>query len=146
MYAHMRTQIQSLVPTRMRSTTSGLCLFFLSSLGFGLGAPSVGLLSDLLMPSAGPDSLRFAMLVVTFGHLWAGVHFWFAARTLRADLLLLTTDEAKWERVMTADSGGGARGYEQLDRASTPSTDLVAHQLHVQRQALRDDEDLPPQP
>ena len=95
------------------------------------------------MPSAGTDSLRYAMLVVTFGHLWAGVHFWLAARTLRADLRLLMTDEAKWERVMTVASAGGARGYQQLDRASTPSRSLVAqHQLHVQRHA----EDLQPQP
>lgn len=138
----VRAQIQTLVPTRMRSTTSGLCLFFLNFFGFGLGAQSVGILSDLLRPTAGVDSLRYAMLLLTFAHLWAALHFWMAARTLRADMALLIADETRWEKVMTAGRGGGGRGYQQLDRVSA-----LSEEAHLEPcQANNEDSSLPPRP
>jgi len=50
----------------------------------------VGILSDLLMPLLGTDSLRYAMLIMSFVALWAGYHFWRVGRTVREDLAMVT--------------------------------------------------------
>jgi hypothetical protein len=46
----------------------------------------IGILSDLYRPSLGQESLRYALLSVTLVWLWSALHFWLAARTLRADI------------------------------------------------------------
>ena len=46
----------------------------------------VGILSDLLMPIVGSDSLRYAMLTMSLVALWSAYHFWNVGRTVRADL------------------------------------------------------------
>ena len=43
-------------------------------------------LSDALEPSAGEDSLRYALLAVSMVFLWAAFHFWRSAKTLVADI------------------------------------------------------------
>jgi hypothetical protein len=53
----------------------------------GLGPLIVGLLSDLLKPEFGVESVRYALLwVVLAGAAWSTLHYGLAARTLRADL------------------------------------------------------------
>ena len=42
--------------------------------------------SDLLVPSVGVQSLRYALLISTLFNIWSAVHYMLAARTLRADL------------------------------------------------------------
>jgi predicted MFS family arabinose efflux permease len=78
---------QGLVKLRMRATASAILLFIINLIGLGLGPQAVGALSDLLAPSYGTESIRYALLmVVVTGSVWSAVHYFFAARTLREDL------------------------------------------------------------
>jgi predicted MFS family arabinose efflux permease len=77
---------QGLVPPHMRATASAVLLFIINIIGLGLGPQVVGLLSDLLRPAFGVDSLRYALFIVSLLTLAGAALFWFGARTLRADL------------------------------------------------------------
>jgi hypothetical protein len=81
----------------MRATASAILLFILNLIGLGLGPQAVGVLSDLLAPTYGIQSLRYALLfVVVTGSVWSSLHYFLAARTLREDLKVkdgLATDE-----------------------------------------------------
>ncbi len=78
---------QTLVPPSMRATAAAILLFLINMIGLALGPQGVGILSDLLAPTFGHESLRYALLttIVTFA-AWSVVHYALAARTLRADL------------------------------------------------------------
>lgn len=78
---------QTLVPPAMRATAAAILLFAINMIGLGLGPQGVGVLSDLLEPTFGNESLRYALLttVVAFA-VWSVIHYLFAARSLRADL------------------------------------------------------------
>jgi predicted MFS family arabinose efflux permease len=54
--------VYSVTPARMRATAGAITVFATSVLGFGLGPFCVGALSDLLMPTFGAESLRYALL------------------------------------------------------------------------------------
>jgi len=79
--------IQRLVADEIRATTLAVVMLLANLIGMGLGPQLVGVLSDLLMPAWGTDSLRYAMLVMCTLALWAAYHLWRAARTVRVDLL-----------------------------------------------------------
>jgi len=56
-------------------------------IGLGLGPQAVGILSDLLAPTYGTHSIRYALFcVVVIGSVWSAMHYFLAARTLREDL------------------------------------------------------------
>ncbi|HIF95099.1 MAG: MFS transporter [Myxococcales bacterium] len=78
---------QTLVPASMRATAAAILLFSINMIGLGLGPQGVGILSDLLAPTFGVESLRYALLftVVSFA-AWSVTHYIFAARSLRSDL------------------------------------------------------------
>lgn len=79
--------VQGLVKIHMRATASALVLFIINLIGLGLGPQMVGTWSDLLTPTLGVASLRYALLVVVVaGSLWSTIHYILAARTLREDL------------------------------------------------------------
>ena len=46
----------------------------------------VGIVSDLLAPRFGGESLRYALLVVGLVNVWSALHFFLAGRTLERDL------------------------------------------------------------
>ena len=78
---------QGLAAPHMRALVSAMLLFIINLVGLGLGPQVVGLLSDLLKPDLGVESVRYALLwVVLIGAAWSTVHYLLAARTLRADL------------------------------------------------------------
>jgi predicted MFS family arabinose efflux permease len=79
--------MQRLVVDEMRATTLALVMLLANLIGMGIGPQLVGLLSDLLMPALGVDSLRYAMLAVSFVALWAAYHFWQVGRTVKEDLV-----------------------------------------------------------
>ncbi|HEU4619131.1 MAG TPA: MFS transporter, partial [Gammaproteobacteria bacterium] len=79
--------IQGLAGLRRRALASALYLFLANLVSQGVGPVAVGAASDLFGARFGVDSLRVALLaVVTTTSAWAGVHFFLAARSLRADL------------------------------------------------------------
>ena len=77
---------QGMVPLRMRAQTIGILLFVLNMIALGLGPATVGLISDLLQPAFGPDSLRYALMTSIVTTLLAAFCYWRATRTLKADL------------------------------------------------------------
>ncbi|NKF23583.1 spinster family MFS transporter [Solimonas marina] len=77
---------QSLLPPRLRALGASTMLFVLNMLGSGAGNFSVGLLSDLLSPHFGSDSLRHAIVLVQFGALFGITSIVFAARHLPREL------------------------------------------------------------
>ena len=85
-YGPVNGLCQSLVDVRMRATISSVVYLTGNLLGFGLGSQIIGLLSDYLSARYGAESLRYGMLVAALFSLWAGLHFYLAARTVRQDL------------------------------------------------------------
>lgn len=76
-----------LVGLRMRALASAVLFLILNLIGLGLGPLFVGMLSDYLQPTFGDHSLRQAMLYLLPAVLtWSTLHFFLAARHLRADL------------------------------------------------------------
>ena len=81
--------IQGLAGLRRRAVAAAFYLFLSNLVSMGAGPVIVGMVSDYFNPRYGNESLRYALLaivVVTF--LWAAIHFFLAARTLREDLAL----------------------------------------------------------
>jgi hypothetical protein len=79
--------MQRLVPDDMRATTLAVVMLIANLIGMGLGPQVVGILSDLLAPTFGRDSLRYAMLVTSVLALWSAFHFWRVGRTVTKDLV-----------------------------------------------------------
>ena len=77
---------QALVTLRMRAIAAAILIFLTTVIGQGLGPTVVGFLSDRLEPVAGISSLRYAIALVGLMNMWAVVHYFLAARTLREDL------------------------------------------------------------
>jgi hypothetical protein len=61
-------------------------LLITNLIGGLFGTQTVGILSDWLKASYGADSLRYSLLIVVlvFG-AWASFHYYWSARTIRAD-------------------------------------------------------------
>lgn len=85
---------QSLVPVRMRSVASAILLFIVNIIGLGLGPQLVGFLSDLLQPTYGTESLRYALLSLSLVNIWTAAHYFLAGRTLGHDLATVNTVRA----------------------------------------------------
>src|SRR5262245_46773533 len=79
--------MQNLAPPHMRARATALLLTASTLIGASVGPPLAGRLSDMLAPSLGIESMRYALLsVVTVGWLWAALHYWLGSRTLSQDL------------------------------------------------------------
>jgi MFS family permease len=99
---------QGVVEPRMRATAVAVLLFIVNLIGYGMGPPAIGALSDFLANgqlapfqltteacasmrdnvqcAAGLETgLRWAMMIGVCGYLWAGLHFLLSARTLKRD-------------------------------------------------------------
>jgi predicted MFS family arabinose efflux permease len=77
---------QGLVDVRMRTVASALLLFMINLIGMGIGPWLAGFISDMLAPTYGKDSLRYALLILTFLNIWAAAHYWLAGRYFEGDL------------------------------------------------------------
>ncbi len=78
----------SLVPASMRSLTSAILFFVLNLIGLGFGPLVVGMVSDLLAPSLGVESLRWAMSIILIVSVASTALFFVAAKKLVIDLKL----------------------------------------------------------
>lgn len=79
--------LQTYVEPHRRATAIAVLLLMSSLLGLGLGPVAVGFISDLLTPTLGRESLRYALLATMFMPIWAAVHFWLAARSSKPWIL-----------------------------------------------------------
>ena len=100
--------VQSIAPPRMRATATALLLLIINLIGYGLGPPIMGALSDyfanselaplgLSVAACKADSavaacapalahgLKYAMMSVVSILFWPALHFWLAGRTLVKD-------------------------------------------------------------
>lgn len=76
----------SLVENRMRALASAIVFLIINLIGLGLGPLLVGIVSDLLAPSLGSESLRYSLLLLAATAITIGiVHFSLAARTIREE-------------------------------------------------------------
>jgi MFS family permease len=78
--------IQTLIPQRMRAMSIAVIYLFANLIGMGLGPVAAGALSDALRPRFGEESLRYALLAMCPGYLWAAAHIWSASKTVARDL------------------------------------------------------------
>jgi MFS family permease len=85
-FAPMLGLCQALVSSRMRGTTVAIYHMLGNLIGIGVGAPLVGVLSDVMAPQIGQESLRYAMMVAALLNAWGGVHLYFASHTFRRDV------------------------------------------------------------
>jgi MFS family permease len=84
----------TLVGIRERALASALLLFIVNLIGLGFGPLFAGFSSDYLRdlfleqgmtkPQALGEGLRWALRIIVFVNLWSAVHYFIAARTLRA--------------------------------------------------------------
>lgn len=81
--------MQRVVRDETRATTMAVIMLLYNLIGMGVGPLAVGMLSDFLVPLAGRDSLRYAMLIMTVVALWSAYHFWCVGRTVKNDLSLV---------------------------------------------------------
>lgn len=90
---------QSLATVRMRAVSTSLLLFVQTLIGYGLGPLIVGAISDALSPGLAPavqidpndplignNSLRYAIVGIGLCNLWAALHYFLGARSIRQDL------------------------------------------------------------
>ena len=78
----------SLVPASMRSLTSAVFFLAINLIGLGFGPLVVGIISDLLKPSLGAESLRWAMSIIIPMSVASVALFFIAAKKMVVDLKL----------------------------------------------------------
>jgi predicted MFS family arabinose efflux permease len=83
----MLATIQTLVAPRMRAVSIAVLYFCANLIGLGLGPVVAGILSDVLAPGLGAESLRYALVLLCPGYAWAAWHLWRAGRTVTRDIL-----------------------------------------------------------
>ncbi len=85
-YGPTYSSVQGLVPLRTRAIASAVLLFCQNLIGLGLGPLFFGMVSDLLKPSYGEDSVRY----VLYGAAWLGLipayFFWRTSLRLNTEL------------------------------------------------------------
>ena len=78
----------SLVPASMRALTSAVLFLVLNLIGLGFGPLVVGMISDLLAPTLGNESLRWAMSVTLLVSVASTLLFFITAKKMVVDLKL----------------------------------------------------------
>ena len=103
--------IQSLVEERMRAVALAFVFMLANLIGLGLGPVAVGMISDVLAPSFGQNSLRYALLLFSPGYLWCAFHCWKAAATIEDEIRVV---ESK------ADLRSVEQGEKAVPQSQTP--------------------------
>ena len=74
----------------MRALSIAMIYLFANLIGMGLGPLAAGMLSDAFRQWVGDDSLRYALLTLCPGYVWAAWHLWSASKTVAQDLETLS--------------------------------------------------------
>ena len=85
-YGPTYSSVQGLVPLRARAIAAAVLLFFQNLVGLGLGPLFFGILSDLLQPAYGEDSVRYVLYGATFLGLVPAFFFWRCSLRLNEEL------------------------------------------------------------
>ncbi|WP_217705094.1 spinster family MFS transporter [Peristeroidobacter soli] len=78
--------VQTVVPQHMRATSIAIVYLFANLIGMGLGPLAAGFLSDQFRSWAGEESLRYALLALCPGYLWAALHVWRGSVSVTGDI------------------------------------------------------------
>jgi MFS family permease len=76
----------SLVPASMRALTSAVFFLMINLIGLGFGPLVVGVISDLLAPTLGVESLRWAMSIVAVVSIGSTLLFFASSKKIMGDL------------------------------------------------------------
>ena len=87
-----------------------MVFLFANLIGLGVGPLAVGVVSDLLNPTLGQDSLRYALVLFCPGGLWAAFHFWKAANTIELDIRRVENESEQAKSIVS--SGGEDATFE----------------------------------
>jgi MFS transporter, Spinster family, sphingosine-1-phosphate transporter len=85
-YGPTYSAAQGLVSLRQRAVASATVLFFQNLIGLGLGPLFFGMLSDMLQPSYGEDSVRYVLYGAAFLGLIPAFFFWRCSLRLNEEL------------------------------------------------------------
>ncbi len=85
-YGPCYSAAQGLVPLRARAIAAATLLFFQNLIGLGLGPLFFGMLSDMLQPVYGPDSVRYVLYGAAVLGLVPAFFFWRCSLHLDAEL------------------------------------------------------------
>lgn len=77
---------QAVSPVSMRATSGALLLLIGNLIGLGLGPLAIGVLSDMIEPRFGDESLRYALLLAPVAAVAGAFLYFRAARTLQKDI------------------------------------------------------------
>lgn len=84
-YTPIFAAVQAVAGTTRRAIAVAFLFVSTTLIGNGLGPVFTGMLSDLLAPQYGADSLRYSMMIVLTLLLWSAWHFWRARITIMED-------------------------------------------------------------
>jgi predicted MFS family arabinose efflux permease len=90
------TTAQGVVQPRVRATAAAMVVVVINTIGYGVGPPAIGALSDFLnshavafglsdAAHAGAQGLRYALVAGALVNLWAAVHYLIGATKLKRD-------------------------------------------------------------
>ncbi|MBU1254063.1 MAG: MFS transporter [Alphaproteobacteria bacterium] len=85
-YGPTYSAAQGLVPLRARAIAAAVLLFFQNLIGLGLGPLFFGMLSDLLQPGFGEESVRYVLYGAAFLGLIPAFFFWRCSLRLNEEL------------------------------------------------------------
>lgn len=85
-YGPCYSSAQGLVPLRARAMASAIMLFCQNLIGLGLGPLFFGMLSDMLRPEYGADSVRYVLYGAAFMGLLPAFFFWRCSLRLNDEL------------------------------------------------------------
>ncbi|MBA3863906.1 MAG: MFS transporter [Erythrobacter sp.] len=85
-YGPTYSAAQGLVPIRARAIAAATLLFFQNLIGLGLGPLFFGMLSDLLQPAYGTESVRYVLYGAAFLGLVPAYFFWRCGLRLNEEL------------------------------------------------------------
>ncbi len=85
-YGPTYSAAQGLVPLRTRAIAAAMVLFFQNLIGLGLGPLFFGMLSDLLQPAYGEESVRYVLFGAAFLGLVPAFFFWRCSLRLDEEL------------------------------------------------------------